>query len=107
MRTYMTKHDIMEYQASYDYPTIIITFMEEINTFLDNKNISVANSRKFTLEDRNLNTETDLVYYRLKQMDNSGKHNYSYIIYTDLNKISSANIQHSKNLYNDEITSTD
>jgi hypothetical protein len=35
----MTKHDIMEYQASYDYPTIIITFMEEINTFLDTKDI--------------------------------------------------------------------
>ena len=79
----------------------------KFEAILDNKNISVANSRKFTLEDRNLNTETDLVYYRLKQIDNSGKQNYSYIIYTDLNKISSANIQHSKNLYNDEITSTD
>jgi hypothetical protein len=74
---------------------------------LDNKNSSESNSRKFSLKDKNLNNETELVYYRLKQMDNSGRHNYSYIIFTDLNKISSANLEYSNQENNYKLTSLD
>jgi len=50
-------------------------------------NSSEVESKNYLFKDSSFNPDSDLVYYRLKQLDNTDRHNYSEIITVDLSEI--------------------